>query len=95
MKFFNKFSHILAARNSTRMADPDPGLAGGPRRGKKTKELDDKERMLVVTGLFYMMKDNALRRGSINKIARDFQVSRCTIRRIWQRACAGMSLKCR
>ena len=44
------------------MADANAGLAVGHPRHKKKKELNSKERACAVTGLYYLMKDNALSR---------------------------------
>ena len=68
------------------MDDMDTGQMPATSTGKKERELTDEERIAIVTSLHCTVKNGELPHGALTKIAKNFEVHRSTVSRIWKSA---------
>jgi hypothetical protein len=69
------------------MEDIAPGPVATPPRGKKVRELTDKERRDMYIALTAQSVNGVLHHGALSESAAKFGVSRSTISRLWKRYC--------
>ena len=58
---------------------------------RSRKQLSNEQRAVIVQALLERSTNKILKRGAINKVARQFDVNRAAIRRVWSREIASLT----